>query len=164
MSARTIATAALLAAVAGCTTSESEPAGALAGSYLIAVENASNGCNLTNWTEGERTSGIGFELLQDGDSLHGVVGGATGVWLDTVIGGRDFYGYGSGDRLTMSLEGTRVNSVAGCTWTVDVDLAARVTGNTLTGTLTYRPITNAAPTCASIEGCSNRQDIDGLRL
>lgn len=151
--------AGVLVAGAGC----SEDPVDVEGIYTVNLTNRENGCNFDNWVEGETTSGILVEVTQSGDHAAAVVGGATGIWLSAVLGSQQFTGSVNGDAVALTLYGTKSATVAGCTWTINANLTATLTGDLLEGDIRYTPSTNGSPDCMAIEGCITRQEWNGVR-
>jgi hypothetical protein len=135
----------------------------VAGDYTISVTNHENGCNFANWQEGDTTTGIDLMVTQAGEDVTGDVGGATGVWLDVTLGGSTYTGTVDGDRVSMTLHGTRSNVAGGCSYFINSTVSATLTGDALQGEITYRPLTNDHPDCSTITGCVSRQAFNGTR-
>jgi len=135
----------------------------VAGDYTVNITNGENGCMTEDWTVGETTSGVALVVRQDGDQVQLDVEGPGGTYLDLVVGSSIFNGQVSGEEVTASLIGTRAYSGGGCTWTLTVDLDARVNGDFMEGTLTYRAVTNMHPDCGVAETCRNLQSFNGSR-
>jgi len=136
---------------------------AVGGDYTINITNGQNGCMTEDWTVGDTTSGITLDVRQDDDQVQLDVQGAGGAYLDFVVGSSIFNGQVSGEEITASLIGSRAYSGGGCTWTLTVDLDARVNGDFMEGTLTYRAVTNMHPDCGVAETCRNIQSFNGSR-
>ncbi len=147
---------------AGC--SSSSPAN-VAGDYSVNITNGANGCNLQNWTEGSSNTGIPVSVTQTAGSAKAsvVITGATGVYVNAVIGGMTFDSSVDGNNLDGLLHGTRAYTMGGCTYTFTVDLASSLSADTLSGTLTYIPATNHGTDCGVLETCTSVQQFNGLR-
>lgn len=152
--------ATLLSVTTAC--GDSDPVDA-AGDYTISVTNRENGCGFDNWTEGDSASNIGLTITQDGSDVTGTVTGATGTWLNLVLGDNVFRGSASGGGVTMTLFGTRSTSQGNCTYTVNATIGADADGDVLTGDILYEAATNGNPDCASLDGCASRQEFNGTR-
>jgi hypothetical protein len=150
----------LVLAVAACSSSPAN----VAGSYSVAVTNKDNGCNLQNWTVGNSAQGIAVSITQNGTQAAATVQGATGAYLDVVLGLHEFDGSVDGDHLSLTLHGTRSASSGNCTWTFDADLEADLTGDILQGTIDYKPVTNKNTDCTTtLETCASTQALNGTR-
>ena len=143
----------------------SDPAN-VAGDYSVNITNQANGCNLQNWTVGQSNTGIPVSITQSASNAtvaSVIINGATGVYVNAVIGGSTFDGTVDGTNLDGVLHGTRAYTMGNCTYTFTVDLASSLSGDTLTGTLTYVPATNHGADCGVLESCSSVQAFNGLR-
>lgn len=135
----------------------------VAGDYSVSVTNGANECDFVGWTEGNSETGIPVTVTQADDQVQLDVGGASGLALDFVVGSSLFSGQVSGDRARAALIGDNAGSQGECTYTVTVDLDARVDGDVIQGTLEWRPVTNGHPDCGALETCTNTQDFNGTR-
>ena len=150
-----------VALMAGC--GSSAPVN-VAGSYTVAVTNKDNGCNLMSWTSGNSASGIGVSISQNGSMADATVQGATGTYLDLVLGSHDFTGNVDGDHLALTLYGTRQSTSGNCSWTFNANLDADLSGDVLTGTIDYVEKTNGNPDCTADQStCKSEQDFNGTR-
>ncbi len=139
----------------------SDPAD-VAGDYTVAVTNGPNECMLPMWTEGDSSSGIDMLISQSGSAATADVRGATGIYMDLVLGASEFSGDVDGERLDLLLIGTAEQSAPGCTYTIDAELDGTLDGDVLTGTITYRP-NPIEGTCGILESCRNVQQFNGTR-
>jgi hypothetical protein len=146
---------------AGCSSSPAN----VAGSYTIAVTDEDNGCGLSNWSQGQSSTNIPVTVSQDDDSATAMVTGAVGGYLDTVLGSSTFTGDLDGDKLALTLYGTRNATKGNCSYTYQADLDGSLSGDTLTGTITYTPVTNGSPDCDTMDvtGCTSVQNFNGTR-
>lgn len=149
----------LAAILVGC---GSDPINA-EGTYSIAVTSRDNGCNFDNWTVGNTASNIEVVITQEGGAANAEVKGVTGGVLDLWLGARTFIGEVDGDELFLRLTGTRSQTTGNCTWTVNGEIDATLTGDVLVGRINYVGATNDASDCAPIEGCVTYQDFNGTR-
>jgi hypothetical protein len=151
----------LLALVALCSC-DSSPV-AIAGNYTLAVTNHDNGCNFSNWVVGDNSTGIPLTVTQNGSDVTAMLEGATGVWVEAVLGDRTFTGKVSGDKMDVTLYGTRSLTQGNCTYTVNARAVATLANDALTGSIDYTPATNGNPDCSTIDGCVSTQAFNGTR-
>jgi len=134
-----------------------------AGDFSISVTNRENGCSFANWTEGDSATNIGLTITQDGSDVTGTVTGATGGFLDLVLGDHVFRGSADDSGVSMTIFGTRSATQGNCTYTVNATADADLAGDVLTGNILYQAATNGNPDCADLEGCTSRQEFNGTR-
>lgn len=135
----------------------------VAGEYTIALTNRANGCMFDNWTEGDTTTGVALTVTQNGEAVTASVGGVSGAALDLVLASHEFIGSIDGEHMDLRITGERAASMGACAYTLNADVAADIDGDTLTGTITYRPQTNGASDCNYLNTCSNVQAFNGTR-
>lgn len=155
--------AVLLGAVAcallgGC----SSPAD-VAGDYTLSLTNRANPCMFDNWTEGDSTTGVAMTITQNEEAVTASVGGVAGAALDLILASHEFTGTIDDEHMDLRITGERAASMGGCAYTLNADVAADIDGDTLTGTITYRPQTNNSPDCDYLNTCSNVQAFNGTR-
>lgn len=156
--ARMLVTVAAISSVGvGCAPAD------VAGNYSVNVTNGANGCSLDNWMEGSTSSNIPLLVTQSDDQVQLDVQGLTGTYLDLVLGSSLFNGDVSGSQITAALIGSNTGRQGSCSYTVTVDLDARVDGDFIQGELTWRPVTNRHPDCGVLETCRNTQQFNGSR-
>jgi len=134
-----------------------------AGDYTIAVTNRENGCEFDNWVEGNSAANIGLVITQDGENASGTITGATGGFLDLILGSHVYQGTVDGNDIDMTIFGTRSAVEGNCTYTINSTVAGSLSGDVLTGNIRYEAATNGNPDCASLTGCSSRQEFNGTR-
>ena len=135
----------------------------VAGNYTIALTNRDNGCNFQGWTVGQQTTGVGVQITQNGSSVTAAVQGAGTIGLDAALGSHTFTGSVSGDKLDLSITGTRALSMGNCAYTYNAAIAATSSGDALSGRITYTAATNGNSDCATLQGCMTFQDFNGTR-
>lgn len=136
----------------------------VAGNYMAATTSEENECSFSWWTEGDMSAGIPVVVTQDGGEFTADVQGLGGGALALITGhGSTFVGEVGGSHLHGRIVGTTNATSGGCSYTITVDLDADLSGDTLTGTLTYRPVTNHAAECGALETCSNVQRFNATR-
>lgn len=149
-----------IAALAGC--GGSDPAD-VHGDYTIAVTNRTNGCDLTNWTEGNTASGIAVEITQNGGSASAEVMGTVGGLLDVWLGSRIFTGSVDGSHLDLRLTGETTFATGECDYTMDAVIDGDLDGDVLTGEIRYEAQTDGDPDCGDLTGCTSIQEFNGTR-
>lgn len=133
-----------------------------AGNYTVTVTDGGNGCGLPNWTTGA-TSTATVTLTQSQNNVTAVVGGGAGIVLSFGLGSNSFTGKITGSDLDLHLFGTRSNTTGNCTYTINAEIRAVVSGNMLTGQIDYKSATNGNPDCSAIQNCDSFQDLSGTR-
>lgn len=149
-----------LAAVPAC--GGDDPVDA-AGTYSINVANRSNACEFPNWDDDGTAASIPVEITQNGNTATAEVGGATGVYLDTVLGSRLFTGTVDGNNLNLRLVGTTMASSGTCDYTVDAVIDADLSGDLLEGELRYEAKTDGSNECGALTGCASVAALNGAR-
>lgn len=153
-------TALAIAALAGC--GGSDPAN-VAGDYSISVTSRTNGCDLTNWSEGATAQNIAVEITQNGGSASAEVMGAVGGLLDVWLGGRVFTGSVDGNRIELVLTGETEYSMGECDYTFDAIIDGELDGDALEGEIRYEAQTDGDPDCGDLTGCVSIQEFNGTR-
>lgn len=150
----------LLAAIlAGC---GSDPVDA-EGQWMVSGTNRANDCNVNGWTENDSWSNTNVDITQNGEAVIVDITGGGGFALDIFLGGNDvFRGDVDGNDLHVTRQGTRSNTTGNCTFTYNATIDATINGNTLEGTISYRPAHNGNSDCAAVE-CENIQEFSGNR-
>jgi len=150
---------ACLVILAGC---GSDPAD-VTGHYTVNVTDEANGCNLSNFTQGQSSTNIPVDVTQDGGDVTLTLTGAVGDYVNLVLGSNVFSGTVDGSHVAATLFGTRSQTMNGCAFTYNAELDGDLAGDTMTGSISYTPKTNGSPDCASIEGCTSTQNFNGTR-
>jgi hypothetical protein len=150
-----------LCAAAGLSACGSDDISA-AGDYALTITNRANGCGLPSWTV-DATSNVMVTLTQDDANVTAIVTGAAGFALDLGFGSHSYSGKVRGGDLDLRLFGTRSNTMGNCTYTLNSEIRALLTGDMLAGEIDYTSATNGNPDCGGIENCISRQDLGGTR-
>jgi hypothetical protein len=137
----------------------------VAGNYNGNVTNGTNTCP-GNWTTGNMST-VTFAVAQSGGNVtvnvQGVAGGLLLLWTGSTM----FSGTVGGNGINATLIGTNQQTAGNCHYTIRADLNGSLNGNTLEGTVTYRPDipTPASPDCEAmrVTGCMSQQSFNGLR-
>jgi len=116
-----------------------------------------------NYTVGQMTAGVPIVITQSGNAVTGTVQGATATYLDLVLGSHIFDGDVSGTHIDMILHGSHTYTSGACVYTVDADCTADLSGDVISGTITYRAITNHDASCGFLETCTTLQRFNGAR-
>jgi len=134
----------------------------VAGNYTIALTNRDNGCNLSNWTVGNQTTGVPVTITQSGSNVTATVMGPAGVVLGAFLGTNAFTGDNSIDLKAL---GTVPKTSGNCTWTYNGEITADLAGDALAGRIDYRAADNGNPDCTTMQvhGCDSFQDFNGTR-
>lgn len=132
------------------------------GTYSIGLTKRDNGCNFSNWTVGEQTTGVSVVITQNGSAAVAEVQGIAGGYLDLVLGAHTFSGDVDGTHLDLVLQGTRAMTTGNCTYNYDAQIDAILVGDALSGKINYTAATNGHSDCAAIE-CLTVQDLSGSR-
>jgi hypothetical protein len=133
----------------------------VAGNYTVAVTNGASSCSF-DWQEGQVSTGIELAITQDAANLHAALGGVTGALFTLLFGSPDFDGTVSGSQLELTNYGQRTSQQGNCSFTYNSVVDAKLTGDSIEGTLTYVSKTNGNPDCAAVE-CSASQRFAGSR-
>jgi hypothetical protein len=141
--------------------SEGEFTTDVAGNYTVALTNGANSCPFDMWIVGD-SADAPIVIAQDGNSLHGSVGGFASLYLIGLLGSAEFEGSIQGDQLELSNFGTRSTNSGSCAYTYKATIQAKQTGDSIAGSITYSTQTNGSPDCAAIE-CSGTQKLSGSR-
>lgn len=135
----------------------------VSGDYSGPVTNGANSCPGA-WVTGQ-ASDANVTIAQTGSNLSIQVKGAAGLLLQIGFGTNAFTGSVSGNHIDALIIGSVQATAGGCQYTFDGNLSANVSGDTLTGTITYTPKTNNNADCntMSITGCSRVQSFTMTR-
>ncbi len=149
----------LLLGAAACGTDNVDAAG----NYTAAITNKDNGCNFQNWQVGNQSTGIAVTITQSSNNATASVSGVAGAYLDVVFASHAFTGHVDGDKLDLTLVGTRAGTTGNCTYTYNGEMIATLNGDALSGKINYTPQTNNQSDCASIKGCLSFQEFNATR-
>ncbi len=129
----------------------------VSGAYSGPVTNGANSCPGA-WVTGQ-TSDANVTIAQTGSNVSIQVGGAAGLLLQIGFGTNAFTGSVKGNHIDGLIIGSVQAMAGGCQYSFDGKLSASVSGNTLSGSITYTPKTNNHADCnaMSIAGCSRTQ-------
>lgn len=133
------------------------------GDYTLALTNHENPCMFSNWMEGDTTTNVPLTITQSDESVTASVGGLAGTALDIILASHVYTGTIDGEQLDLHIAGTRAASMNGCAYTLNSDVTAIVDGDNISGTISYRPLTNSSPDCGYLATCVNVQAFNGTR-
>jgi hypothetical protein len=153
----------LLLSAFGCSSDSSFQASPnVAGSYTVSVTDADNGCSLDNWDAGKSTSDIPFTIDQQAANLNGTLQGLAGVALNLAIGTNMFDGTATGDDFDLTAYGKIMHTQGTCMFELNAEIRGSISGDLISGTITYAPATSNDPACASLQ-CTSTQNFNGTR-
>jgi hypothetical protein len=149
-----------LVALCGCS-SDSEFTNDVAGTYTVAITNGKSSCDFKDWVEDKEATGVDLTITQDGQKIHGTIGGIAGVYLVVAIGTNELDGTIQKDSLSMTGYG-RSMMQGNCAFSYNVNVKGTQTGDSINGSITYATKSNRNPDCAALE-CSATQAFNGSR-
>lgn len=134
------------------------------GEYSGKSTNAANTCP-GQFPPGQMVEGQVI-LTQNGEDVQFQTQGATSVIFLVTFGSVSFSGKVSGSHAEAVIVGSVADREGTCSFTWTGKLAADLSGDTLTGTLTSTPNTNGDPDCDTqrVTGCSRVTNFDYTRL
>ena len=147
-----------LAFLVGCSSSPAN----VAGDYSFAVTNEADGCQI-GWTVNMSNTGVQVTITQSGSSATAVVMGGSGFVLGVLLGTSTFTGTVDGDSMDLRAIGTAAKTMGNCTYTYDGEIAASISGDTITGHINYTTQTNNNTDCATLQNCKSFQKFTGAR-
>ena len=107
--------------------------------------------------------GVGMVLTQTGSQVDAQVQGVAGLALGLVVGSDTFKGNVSGNALDLSISGTMPGSNGTCAYTREARLLGKVASDVITGSVTYRFVTNMTADCGTRNTCQDVQIFNGTR-
>jgi hypothetical protein len=153
----------LLLGAAGCSSDSSFKASPdIGGSYTVSVTDADNGCMIDSWVAGKSTSDIPFVIEQQSTNVTGSLQGLAGLALAVSIGTAMFQGTTTSDDFDMTAYGTTAHTQGSCMFKLNAEIKGSISGDLISGTITYAPATTNDPACASIQ-CTSTQTFNGTR-
>lgn len=161
-------TSLVLACLAICTTAACSSGDALSTSPLVdasgtwsgTVTNQSNSCP-GDFKVGDTTSVV-VSSTQDGSRVTLKLQGGVGTVVSIFLGSDTFAGQISGDQIDASLLGTTTSTSGSCQYTWTANLNAKVAGDAMNGTVTYKPNPKSGD-CSAIQSCSRVQSFSASR-
>ena len=135
----------------------------VAGTYALSLTVQKNDCGIVGNAVGESSSGVGMVLTQTGSQVDAQVQGVAGLALGLVVGSDTFKGNVSGNALDLSISGTMPGSNGTCAYTREARLLGKVASDVITGSVTYRFVTNMTADCGTRNTCQDVQIFNGTR-
>lgn len=151
-----------LIAMAASSACSDEPAD-ISGNYSANLTSRDNGCNLANWQPGAMVSQVPVVITQTGADASAEVGGLAGVALELALASRVFIGEVDGDSFRLKITGTRPQTSGNCTFTYDATMSGSLSGDSLSGRVSYTTATNGNSDCAALRDCVSFQDFAASR-
>lgn len=136
-----------------------------AGSYSIALTYGINDCQLGSWTQGATSSGLPFDITQNGTSIVGTLGGAVGIITVVWLGSAQFSGTVTGNDLVLTNLSNTPAKDGPCEYNVQAKVEGKLNGDVVTGTITYSdiPANGTASACTFRNTCTSVQKFNGTR-
>jgi len=134
----------------------------VAGTYTMAITNRDNGCNFSGYNIGAQSM-VGVNITQTDSNLMATVTGGGGFLLALVVGSNIYTGTVDGKDVDLQIIGDLAMNSGNCAFTYDSEIHARLDGNSMSGRIEYRSVTNGNSDCASITGCLTFQEFAGSR-
>lgn len=134
----------------------------VAGSYTMAITNRDNGCNFSGYTVGAQNT-VTVDITQSDSNLSATVTGGGGFLLALVVGSNVYTGTVDGDAVDVKIIGDRAFNMGNCAYTYNSEIKATADGNSMSGRIEYRSVTNNNSDCGSITDCLTFQEFAGSR-
>ena len=134
----------------------------VAGNYTMGITNRDNGCNFNGFMVGTQNM-VGVAITQDGSNLSATVSGGGGFLLALVVGSNVYTGKVDGNDLDLEIVGNIAMNMGNCAYTYNSEIHAEADGNSMSGRIEYRAVTNMNPDCGAITGCLTFQEFSGSR-
>ncbi len=135
----------------------------VAGVYTVDLTTGDNGCMFTSWTPGSSTMNVPVTLTQQGANATATVGGLAALVLDVVLGTAEFQGKVTGDSFSLAAFGSTTAKDGSCPFTIKAMLTGNISGDSISGQITYSESTNGSPSCSYHATCTSVQTFDGVR-
>src|SRR5215831_1650477 len=100
----------------------------VAGNYSLAITSGASTCPIQGWRPGNMTVGTALTVMQSGANITAQVAGGGGLMLGALVGSNTLTGTVSGDEMSLTLHGTRTFTQMTCSFTYDVNVQARLSG------------------------------------
>ncbi|MBL8679514.1 MAG: hypothetical protein JNK05_10130 [Myxococcales bacterium] len=136
----------------------------VAGSFSGAITNRDNPCQLAGFTPGAMSSGVTMTVTQSGTNVTVSVEGAARLALAAFVGSTEpMTGSTTGNGFSVRQVGRVPMSQMGCTFNTLVEATARLSGNSLEGTVAYSYQVTDASACGYRATCRTTQDFSFVR-
>ena len=167
---RTLAVTSFLAAgtvgLGACSAQTFTPAPVNAtGAFTIALTNDVNDCQLANWTQGNTSSGIPFDITQNGTSVVGKVGAGAGLVMAVWLGSAQFGGTVTGSDIVLTNLSNKPAKDGTCDYNTQAKITGTLNGDVITGNITYSyiPANGTGGSCGFRNTCTSVQKFNGTR-
>lgn len=134
----------------------------VAGNYTMATTNRDNGCNFAGYTVGAQNM-VGVNITQTNSKLSATVTGGGGFLLALVVGTNVYTGDVDGNDVDLEIIGNIAMNNGNCAFTYNSEIHAKADGNSMSGRIEYRAVTNNNSDCAAITNCLTFQEFAGSR-
>jgi len=135
----------------------------VAGTYTLALNIEQNDCGILGNPVGTPSTGVGVVVTQNGSQVDAQVQGLPGAALALAMGSDTFSGTVSGNSLDLSISGTMPGSSGTCAFTRRAHLTGSLSGDVLSGKVTYTYVTNKTADCGFRDTCQDVQILNGTR-
>jgi hypothetical protein len=153
---------ALVLVLLACACGSESPAD-VAGTYTLSLTVKQVDCQILGGAVGDTSSGVQIVVNQSDSDATAQVQGAAGALLAIALGSAAFTGEVSGNSLDLSINGTTAGSDRTCAFTRNARMQAKLSGDTLAGTVTYAFATNKTADCGARDTCKDVQMFNGTR-
>ena len=134
----------------------------VAGNYTMGLTNRDNGCNFNGYMVGAQNM-VGVNITQSDSNLSATVTGGGGFLLSLVVGSNVYTGSVDGNDVDLEIVGTVPGNMGNCAYTYNSEIHAKADGNSMSGRIEYRAVTNMNSDCGAITGCLTFQEFSGSR-
>jgi hypothetical protein len=135
----------------------------IAGDYTVALVNHENTCpDVPDTWEGGMTEGVPFSIEQKGVKLTAETMGVSALAFIVRTGSNAFAGEIHESHFVLVDHGTKLDMYGDCSYTLDVIVEGDLDGDTITGTVTYKPVIDDSSVCADYD-CAAVQGFSGTR-
>ena len=132
------------------------------GNYTMGVTNRENGCNFNGYTVGNQGM-VAVNITQNGSDASATVTGGGGFLLALVVGSNVYTGEVDGSDVDLAIIGTIGATMGNCAYTYNSEIHGKADGNSMSGRIEYRAVTNMNSDCGAITGCLTFQEFSGSR-
>lgn len=152
----------LLVVLVACACGSDTPAD-VAGTYTMSLTVQQNDCGILGNSVGESSTGVTVVVTATGSQVEAQVQGVAGLALALEMGSSTFTGNVSGNALDLSISGTMAGSNGTCAYTRKAHLVGTVSGDVITGSVSYGFATNKTADCGTRDTCQDVQIFNGTR-
>jgi len=136
----------------------------VAGDYTVGLVNVQNSCPTMaeGWTDGAKNDGVDFLITQEGVNVSAETMGGPALYFLLLTGANEFTGEIHGSHFVLTNYGTKDYRYETCDYTINAVVEGDLDGDTIAGTVTYRPVIKPSPDCEGYD-CSAEQAFSGTR-